>query len=148
MPVAGRIIGAEGDAALFAGFGEFLDHVPLEGRVHDVVVGLFGVPEAEAVVVFGGEHHVFHAGGLGDGDPFIGVELGGVEAFVEVVVFLDGVCAPRDQPISWPVRATGPQWMNMPKRASRQFSRASGWTGVMSWAGRLAAAEVRSGEEE
>ncbi len=41
-----------------------------------------------------------------------------------------GVGFPRDQPISRPVGETGPQWMNMPKRASCHFYSAPGETGV------------------
>jgi len=37
-----------------------------------------------------------------------------------------GVWFPRDHPISWPVRLTGPQWMNIPKRMSCHLAIASG----------------------
>ena len=40
-----------------------------------------------------------------------------------------GVGLPRDQPISLPVRLTGPQQMNMPKRMSFHASTASGLAG-------------------
>ena len=126
MPVADGIVGAEGDALLAARGGELLDHVAAERRVHDVEIGLLRVEHAKAVVVLGGEDDVFHAGVFGDFDPLVGVELHRVESLVEVIVFLDGTCALRDQPISVPLRLTGPQWTNIPKRAARhQASRAS-----------------------
>ena len=59
------------------------------GRGHDVVVGCRAVPQAEAVVVLGGDHQVLHPRGLGGARPRVGVELLRVEALVEVVVFLD-----------------------------------------------------------
>ena len=58
---------------------------PKRGGGH-VVVARAGVPEQKAVAVFRGEHHVFHAGVLGDGHPAIGIELSGVELPVKTVV--------------------------------------------------------------
>ena len=74
---------------------KLLDDVALERRVHDVVIGLLRVPQAEAVVVLRGEHDVLHAGVLGDVDPLVGVELRRIESLVKVVVFLDGNFAGR-----------------------------------------------------
>ena len=59
----------------------------------------------------------------------VGVELGRIELLVEVVVLVDRGLAPRDQLISVPLRLTGPQWMNMPKRMSCQRWIASGLAG-------------------
>ena len=86
VPVAGGVIGSEANASFFAGGGKFLDHVPAKGRIYNVVVRLLRIPKAKAIVVLGGEHHVFHAGGLGDGDPLVGIELNGIELFVEVAI--------------------------------------------------------------
>ena len=121
-----------------AGVGNFLGHIPLERAVHDVVVGLLGIPEAEPVVVFGQKDDVRAAGILDDLDPFAGVELVRIPFLVEVVVLLDRASAlPRDQPISCRSGVTGPQQMNMPKRMSFHASTASGW----GWSGSSAAAQ-------
>jgi len=80
---------AELDAVLLAGVGELLEHVPLEWRVADVVVRVLRRPDAESVVVLGGDDEVLRAGGFGHPDPLLGVERSRVEALVELVVFLD-----------------------------------------------------------
>ena len=50
---------------------QFAAHVALKRRMHDIVVVDLRVPQQEAVAVLGGQHHVFHAGRLGDGDPLL-----------------------------------------------------------------------------
>ena len=72
-----------------AGIGQFLGDVPPKRRIHDVVVGLLRGEEAEPVVVLRRQHHIFHAGGLGDAGPLVGVEFHRVELLVEGVVLLD-----------------------------------------------------------
>jgi hypothetical protein len=65
-----------------AGVHEFADDVALAllpGRGLDGVVGEGARPEAEAVVVLGGEHHGLRARRPGGGGPLVGVEGGGVE---------------------------------------------------------------------
>ena len=47
------------------------------------IIGIFTIKHAEAVVVFGGEDDVFHAGTLGGFCPALGIELFGIECFVE-----------------------------------------------------------------
>ena len=88
VPVAGGVVRPERETGAPTGVGELLRHVAPERRVHDVVVRLLRVPQAEAVVVLRREDDVLHAGRLGDGHPLVGVELHGVEALVEVVVLL------------------------------------------------------------
>ena len=90
MPIAHRVVRAKRDSAPLAGGAKFLHHVAAERRTHDVVVGLLGVPQAEAVVMLGREHHVLHAGRLGNGHPLVGIEAGGVELGVQVIVVGDG----------------------------------------------------------
>ena len=41
-------------------------------------------------MVFGCEDEVLHTGVFCDLDPFVGVELYGIELLIEVVVFFDG----------------------------------------------------------
>ena len=45
----------------------------------DLIVGVFSIEHAKAIVVFGGKHHVFHACVFGGFGPTCGVELSGVE---------------------------------------------------------------------
>lgn len=52
------------------------------------IVALGAAEHAETVVVLGGEDHVFHAGVFGGGGYGCGVELGGVESFVEGLITL------------------------------------------------------------
>src|SRR6266404_5845612 len=44
------------------------------------------IEHAESIVVTGGEHHVFHPGGLRDSYPLVGVEIRWIELFVEIVI--------------------------------------------------------------
>ena len=74
MPVALGVIDAEFHSGPFAGRGHLADDVALERRGHHVVVGELRVPHAEAVVVLGDLHDVFHAGRLGLGDDLVGIE--------------------------------------------------------------------------
>jgi hypothetical protein len=105
--------------------------VTTERRLHDVVVGEFGVPQTEAVVVLGGQHHIFHARRFGDGDPLVGVEFDRVELLVERIVFVDRKLRGAPRITNLTGRDAGrPQWMNMPKRKSFQASMASARAGV------------------
>ncbi len=112
VPIGDGVVEAEGDAAGVAGVGEHGDDVALVRGVHHVEVGLLGVPEAEAVVVLGGEADVFHAGVLEDVEPGVGVAFGGVELVDKGLVLgagdaaaplfllvpgVDGVEAPVDE---------------------------------------------------
>jgi len=71
---------------------EFADEVAAGAAFHAVPgesPGTFGVdagPEAEAVVVFGGEHHIACAGALEELGPVVGVKEIGVEVVGQVVV--------------------------------------------------------------
>ena len=65
--------------ARLTGGGEFLEGIALEGGPIDDVVGAdFRVIHGEAVVMFGGDDEVFHAGGFGEIDPGFGVEVDGL----------------------------------------------------------------------
>ena len=57
--------------------------------VRHLVVCLAGVKHAEAVVVLGGEHHVFHAGVPGSIGPLPGVEVDRIESVFQVLVRAD-----------------------------------------------------------
>ena len=67
------------------------DEVAGGGGVHGGVVGLGGIPEAEAVVVFGGEDGVLHACVLRVACPLGGVVEVGIEV-VEVATLSRGGC--------------------------------------------------------
>ena len=91
MPVGEGVVEAEFDVVTVAGVGELGDDVfAVGGEVDDVVVGGFGVEEAEAVVVLGGENDVFHAGLLGEEHDGVGVEVGGVKLMGHGFVLVDG----------------------------------------------------------
>jgi len=57
-------------------------------RAGDLVIGVFGVEHAEAVVVLGGEHDVTHAGLAGGFGPPVRVEPVRVEGGLQVFIFL------------------------------------------------------------
>ena len=68
----------------------------MKGGVADKVLRILAGPETESVVMLGGNDQVFHAGGFGHAHPVLGVELGGVELAVELVILVSGdLCAPR-----------------------------------------------------
>ena len=91
MPVNQGKINRELDALPLAGFGEFFHGIALERRcVHDVVVGIFRVVHAEAVVVLGGEYDGLHAGGFGEGDNLVRIPFDGVEVLCHCRIFLFG----------------------------------------------------------
>jgi hypothetical protein len=94
-----REVVAEPDAALAAGVGKLRDDVALPSppwRGAHRVIRRLRRPEAEAVVVLGGEDDVRGAGVLRDGDPLaaiqrIWVEPGGVERAVAPLAAVEGV---------------------------------------------------------
>ncbi len=56
-------------AELAAGLDVLAHQVAARAALDGVVVGLLRVPQAEALVVLGGHHHVLHAGLLGQARP-------------------------------------------------------------------------------
>ena len=52
-----------------AGFRQQADNVPAVGRLHDVEIRLCRVPQAEAIVMLGGQDDIFHSGRLGNVEP-------------------------------------------------------------------------------
>ncbi|MDP6777010.1 MAG: hypothetical protein QGI83_09615, partial [Candidatus Latescibacteria bacterium] len=55
VPVGDRVVEAQGDVAPVASVGQLAQDVSAVGRVHRVVVRLRRIPEAEAVVMLGGD---------------------------------------------------------------------------------------------
>ena len=70
MPVHQRIIEADAQAFGPRRFDIFADHIALGTELDGIVVGELGVPVAEAFMMLGGQHHVFHARRLGELGPF------------------------------------------------------------------------------
>jgi hypothetical protein len=71
--------------------GQFGHRVAVEGRaVDNIKVGNLRIEHGKAVVVFGRDHEVAHAGSLCLADPFIGIEFYGVEAVRNFEVFGTG----------------------------------------------------------
>ena len=86
-----RVVEAEFDALFAALFGEFFEGVAFEGSGGDDVEGVdLGVEHGEAVVVFGGDDDVLHAGGFCEGDDVVRGEAGGIELGGEGFVVGDG----------------------------------------------------------
>ena len=56
-----------------------LTRIALKTAVGDIEIGGLGVPKAEAVVVLGGENHIFHTCIFGYTCPLLGIELHGIE---------------------------------------------------------------------
>src|SRR5581483_1839982 len=79
-PVADGIIRTEYNALLPAFVGQFLDDIPgKRSRIHDVIVGRGSVERAKAIVMFGGDNHVFLTGFFDQADPLLRVEVRGIE---------------------------------------------------------------------
>ncbi len=101
VTVPRRQVYAELDALFLAGIGEFANDVAFSvfpGAVFYGVIRVGAGPEAESVVVFGGEDQAAHSGHFGGGGDLGGVEAGGVEdcgGFVTVAPFLVGECIYR-----------------------------------------------------
>jgi hypothetical protein len=83
VPVRDGVVEAERDAPPVAGVRQEADDVPPVRRAHHVVVGLGGVPQAEAVVVLGGDAEVLHPHLLEQVEPGLGIEAGGVPALAQ-----------------------------------------------------------------
>ena len=97
VPVEQRIVKTDVQALGAEGVNIFAHQVAARGRVGALIIGILGVPHAEAFVVLGGEHGVFHARGLGLARPFARVEQVGIEILeVFVVLFLGNLLAHLD----------------------------------------------------
>ena len=107
MPVGFREIGAGHKAFVAEGVEHIaqriLARIALETAVGDIEIGGLGVPQAETVVMLGGENHIFHAGILCHACPLFGVKLHGVEivnqAPVPLLVFLVSLVLWRSNPV-------------------------------------------------
>jgi hypothetical protein len=75
----GRIVEAQWHSALSGYGGKLGENVLAVGRAGDLVAGIGRVEHAEAVVMLGSEHNVALAGGLGQADPVVRLELNGIE---------------------------------------------------------------------
>jgi len=72
-----------------AGLGQLHHWVtPKGGGIHDVVLGLFGMEHAKAIVVLGGNDHVLLTGLDRQPSPSVRVELRGVEAGRQAFVLI------------------------------------------------------------
>ena len=100
-----RVVDAEANAGTATGFGKFFEGIALEGGpIDDVVFADLGVIHGEAVMMFGGDDHIFHAGGLGEGDPGFGVEMHGIELMGAFAIFGDGNVEALHDPFGFGVR--------------------------------------------
>jgi len=60
------------------------------GGVRNFIIGILAVEKAEALVMLGGEYHVFHAGRLSLFGPFLGIQQVGVEMVKIPLIILVG----------------------------------------------------------
>ena len=74
VPVRDRVVEAERHAPPMAGIGEEPDGVLAVGRVHRVEPRELRIPEAEPVVVFGGQADIAHARLLHEIEPRVRIE--------------------------------------------------------------------------
>ena len=88
MPVGAGIIKRETEPVLFTSIGKHFQHVLAVRGVHYIVVGLFGIPHTEAVVVLGGKADILHSRGFCKKHPFLRIVFHGVEARGESLVLI------------------------------------------------------------
>ena len=87
VPVNQRVVKTDPNALGAKSVHKFPQQVAARGGVGRLVIRIGAVPKAEAFVVLGGQHHVFHAGRFGAARPFFGVEQVRVEmAKVQIVM--------------------------------------------------------------
>jgi hypothetical protein len=86
-----------------AGVGELFDDIAAIGGFGacDLVVGQFRIEIHKPVVVFRGEDQILRPAVFGDSNPLVGVEFGGIEFLVEVIVHLHGDIARTARPSSF-----------------------------------------------
>ena len=72
VPVHQRVVEADLEIELAAGLDVLAHQIASRPALDGVVVGLLRVPQAEALVVLGGHHHVLHPGLLRQGRPLAG----------------------------------------------------------------------------
>ena len=87
VPVDERIVQTDVQAFVAEGVGVFFYDVLSVGGVGRFIVGVGGIEQTEAFVVFSGEHSVFHSGRLCAFRPLAGVEEVGVEQPEIFIVF-------------------------------------------------------------
>ena len=132
MPVELRVVEEELDALPAALVGELLQRVALERRpVDDVVPRRLRREHREAIVVARRDRDVSHAGGLGERRPtrcasnFIGIERASRATRIRARRSCGSASPIRPAP-SW---LYTPQWMNIPKLASWNATRAASRSG-------------------
>lgn len=87
VPVDQGIIKAHPEPFRPERFHVFLHQIPPRGGIGAFVVGVLGIEHAEAFVVLGGEHGVFHARRLGRLGPGVSVIEIGIEMLKIFLVF-------------------------------------------------------------
>jgi len=101
VPVELGVIEEELHALAMAFVGEHFERIFLVRRARDdIPVGHFRVEHREAVVVARGDSDVFHSGGFGQGNPFVGIELFGIEEHREAIVLFQRDLAVVEHPFA------------------------------------------------
>ena len=88
VPVDQRVVEADPQALGAECLDERLEQILAVGRIGRLVIGLLRVPQAEALVVLGGEHHILHARGFRGGGPVARIVQVGIEMLEVALVAL------------------------------------------------------------
>lgn len=80
-PVDQRVVEADAQTGGAKSFDKGREQILAVGRACRLILGVRAIPEAEALVMFGGQHDITHTGGVRGGGPGCGI----VEIGVEVV---------------------------------------------------------------
>jgi len=80
MPVDKRIVEANLQPLGAERLHIFTNQIPAKGCVHNIVVGVLGIKEAEALVMLGGKHRILHSCGLSLSCPLACIKKIGVKA--------------------------------------------------------------------
>ncbi len=100
VPLENRIIGAKPHPVFFAGPAELGQGIHVDaGVVFDVVLRVGAVPQAEPVMMLGGDHEILHPGIAGGADPGIGIKLVGGKLRGDLTVVLFGYFCPLLDPL-------------------------------------------------
>ena len=74
MPIDQRIIEADFQAAAAKGAHDFFEQVSAPGRISRLVISELRIPQAEALMMLGGDDHILYAGGRRQIRPAVGIE--------------------------------------------------------------------------
>ena len=80
------MVETQGHSLFLAGISQLLHHIPFKRRIHDVVIGKFGIPHAEAIVMLGGEANVLRSRFDKQVGPLVRIERSGVKIIDQIPI--------------------------------------------------------------